>query len=311
MVFAGTNNKMDARSVPAVALHPSNSHGGHYFMSLYSGKRIHSYHWQEAPIDDDIVDRVEALALEEEALVMARGFPTFTWKQRSVEGMGYDPLDATDEDIIHDTSNDADDSAESNVDSNSYGDHGDDEGELSMDESSHSDDDLLSFDSSSDENNENLPRHEGKEDLEYEDESLDDVEVIREENVEVQEIPRVTEVVENVEGEVREHTAEVQEGVTNIVEEGNGRPRRDCVGQGVERLEMSLDNNKECASVKSHHYVFGMTEDEHPLHRGNTSFMSVAASFLFAQVTEHARMSAKAGIKRFGDRAVAAMLSEY
>ena len=42
-----------------------------------------------------------------------------------------------------------------------------------------------------------------------------------------------------------------------------------------------------------------------------TLFMNVAANYLFAQVTEHSQMSAKAGIKRFGDRAVAAMLSEY
>ena len=46
MVYAGTNNKMDARSLPAIALNLSNEHGGHYFMSLYSGKRIHSYEWK-------------------------------------------------------------------------------------------------------------------------------------------------------------------------------------------------------------------------------------------------------------------------
>ena len=43
MVFIGTNNNMNSRSVPAVALNPSNQYGGHYFMSLYSGKRLHSY----------------------------------------------------------------------------------------------------------------------------------------------------------------------------------------------------------------------------------------------------------------------------
>ena len=34
MVYVGTNNNMDARSVPAIALNPSNEHGGHYFMTL-------------------------------------------------------------------------------------------------------------------------------------------------------------------------------------------------------------------------------------------------------------------------------------
>ena len=55
MVFIGTTNKMDSRSVPAIALNASNNHGGHYFMSLYSGKRIHSYEWKEVPIDDDVI----------------------------------------------------------------------------------------------------------------------------------------------------------------------------------------------------------------------------------------------------------------
>jgi len=34
MVYTGTINKLDAGSVPAIALNSSNEHGGHYFMSL-------------------------------------------------------------------------------------------------------------------------------------------------------------------------------------------------------------------------------------------------------------------------------------
>ena len=41
MVYTSTTNSMKRRSVPAIALRRSNSAGGHYFMSLYSGKRIH------------------------------------------------------------------------------------------------------------------------------------------------------------------------------------------------------------------------------------------------------------------------------
>ena len=55
MVYFGTNNRMDARSIPAIALNASNEHGGHYFMSLYSGKRIHSYEWKELPIDEEVI----------------------------------------------------------------------------------------------------------------------------------------------------------------------------------------------------------------------------------------------------------------
>ena len=91
----------------------------------------------------------------------------------------------------------------------------------------------------------------------------------------------------------------------------NGRPRRQCAGAGVERLEMSFDNNKQYSSVRQRNNQFVMQSDKHPLIRGDKSFMSVAANFLFTQVLEHAQISAKAGIKRFGERAVAAMISEY
>ena len=84
MVYAGTNNKMDARSLPAIALNSSNEHGGHYFMSLYSGNHIHSYEWKELPIDEETITRVEELAENEEAPEMKRGYPVFTWKQRFI-----------------------------------------------------------------------------------------------------------------------------------------------------------------------------------------------------------------------------------
>jgi len=65
MVFVGSNNTMSRRSVPAIALNESNEHGGHYFMNLYSGKRIHSYEWREIPIDDETIAQVENIAKNE------------------------------------------------------------------------------------------------------------------------------------------------------------------------------------------------------------------------------------------------------
>ena len=40
-VFAGTENNMKSRGVPAIALRPSNNRGGYYFMSLLTGERVH------------------------------------------------------------------------------------------------------------------------------------------------------------------------------------------------------------------------------------------------------------------------------
>lgn len=52
---------MKERTVPAIVLNRSNDTGGHYFMSLETGRRLHSYGWQELSMTDDIVKRVEAL----------------------------------------------------------------------------------------------------------------------------------------------------------------------------------------------------------------------------------------------------------
>ena len=45
MVYLGTHKNMEKRSVPELVLKASNEEGGYFFMSLYSGKRLHSYIW--------------------------------------------------------------------------------------------------------------------------------------------------------------------------------------------------------------------------------------------------------------------------
>ena len=50
--------------MPAVALRMSKTTGGHYFMSLYSGKRMHVFKWDELPIDEHVIERVEVMAEE-------------------------------------------------------------------------------------------------------------------------------------------------------------------------------------------------------------------------------------------------------
>ena len=58
LVYTQTTNDMKTRSVPGIALRASNNAGGHYFMSLW----IHGYKWEEFPVDDYVVERVESLA---------------------------------------------------------------------------------------------------------------------------------------------------------------------------------------------------------------------------------------------------------
>ena len=48
-------------------------------MSLHSGKRIHGFQWDELPIDEHVIERVEALAEEQDQPLMHRGKPCFEW----------------------------------------------------------------------------------------------------------------------------------------------------------------------------------------------------------------------------------------
>ena len=70
---------MKSRRVPAIALGPSNEWGGHYFMSLYTGKKLHSYDWIETPIDDEVISRVEELAKNEGQPLITDNMSLFEW----------------------------------------------------------------------------------------------------------------------------------------------------------------------------------------------------------------------------------------
>ena len=77
LIYTGTSNNMKSRAVLGIALRRSNSAGGHYFMSLHSGKRIHGYNWDELPLDEYVTERVESLAAEQEQPLMHDGVPSF------------------------------------------------------------------------------------------------------------------------------------------------------------------------------------------------------------------------------------------
>ena len=50
---------MSTRTEPYIVLRDSNNNGGHYFMSLKTGHRIHGNKWTEVPISQDVIDRVD------------------------------------------------------------------------------------------------------------------------------------------------------------------------------------------------------------------------------------------------------------
>ena len=72
LLYTQTTNDTKTRAIPGIALRATNSAGGHYFMSLYSGKRIHGYKWDELPVDDYVIERVESLAEQKKQPIMQR-----------------------------------------------------------------------------------------------------------------------------------------------------------------------------------------------------------------------------------------------
>ena len=58
------NNSMESRTSGAIALRPSrNEQGGHYFLSLHTGKRVLRNHWTVLHMPNDVVDAVHRLAV--------------------------------------------------------------------------------------------------------------------------------------------------------------------------------------------------------------------------------------------------------
>ena len=88
MGFTRTKNDMTERSEKAISLGTQKDSGAHYFMSLRSGKRIKCHRWEELPITQEIIDRVEDLAREENQIKLVNGIPLFEWEDgKEVEGI--------------------------------------------------------------------------------------------------------------------------------------------------------------------------------------------------------------------------------
>ena len=84
---------MKKRSVSSIALKASNEEGGYFFMSLYTVKRLHSYIWEEIPIYQDTIDRVDQLAREEKQPVLDNIQPLFEWLPgKEIEDYQHGPI---------------------------------------------------------------------------------------------------------------------------------------------------------------------------------------------------------------------------
>ena len=103
MAYVGTKNNMKARSVPAISLAPSNGWGGHYFMSIITGKKIHAYKWTSLPINDEVIERIHELAESEDQPELINGTVFFEWGAMSTLEESSDAQEIDDELVMIDT----------------------------------------------------------------------------------------------------------------------------------------------------------------------------------------------------------------
>jgi hypothetical protein len=104
-------NDMSARTLGAICLGPSgNEQGGHFFMSLATGKRIHRHWWTDLlPLPDDAIARVKHLALRQGTMPR-----TLTFADR----FGFELVDENDD--IDDDNDSAYDPADDNSIDNDF-----------------------------------------------------------------------------------------------------------------------------------------------------------------------------------------------
>ena len=363
IVFAGTSNTMHQRGERAIALKET-SRGGHYrFMSLDTGRVIHSYDWRELPINDFVINRVHDLALQEGQPLLVDGFPIFEYAPgvpmdiAPVELLNNDdpppPLNEDDGNTI-DISDDSDAEYAYETQDEDQGAvipdnlqhdvifENDDENETNDPSSEYDSSDLISFDSDYSSESTINPNHHPTDDQNSSSEGYNSETTIEprsepsdspnnsdyssEPSAEPSDAPSdtpsdtssdtPTTTPRDVPGAVT-NNGNTNNDDTNSVESessaigaipqrervdteyNRNRPRRTTAGRGVRRLEPRHG----VKSYRSRAFQFLQQKESE---RNNVhNYLKISSEVMFVQ------MSAKKGIKQFGERAVAAMIKEY
>ena len=63
-VYIGTTNSTKQIKIGAITHRPENERGRHYFMLIFTVKRLHSYIWTYLPINEQVIQRVCYLATD-------------------------------------------------------------------------------------------------------------------------------------------------------------------------------------------------------------------------------------------------------
>jgi hypothetical protein len=304
IVYTGTDNTMKQRGVPCIALCESNEHGGHYFMSLYSGKKLHGYEWHELPITDEVISQVEELAKDQKAPLIKNNYPMFEWmpgvpilddnetedtnaNEDNEEIVLHDvdePIAAEDINVIVDENDNNDDNNGNGINVNYISE------EDIIDATDNNNDDSESEDS-----NEAI---EGENALLIDDDAAESTAIVEDTDKEPDDA-HTSDNNHDTESEESNQPSNATNGGGS--EPTTSRPRRAAAGAGIDRLEMNF-GGKSYYTVK--HRQMLMTKIRNYTTKAE-GFHRAAVDVMFTQ------MSAKRGMKLFGERAVAAMFKEF
>ena len=282
VLYTTTTNDMKRRSVPCIALNPTNNFGGYNFMSLESGRKLHGYKWKELPMDDWVIARVEEIAKKEGQPKLVNKTPIFEW----TPGVPTDLNDGVDEEQIDSDNNsiaDNEDESEVMVFNNEDvvqvtedDDLSEEDSDIDSIEEDSLDDksDVFETDKSNEDPADDLNHDQGDIPIEAHEENENDV-------------------------QATEDVAEGEEATSTL-----RRSTRSNRGAGVERLRMDF-RGKSYSKEKAVQFL----QQSSPSVNGDNEVVSkdamrIATGVVFTQ------MSAKKGFKIVGEAAVAAMFKE-
>ena len=310
LAYLGTDNKMNYRSTPSIALSESNQTGGNFFMSLQSGQKFHSNRWEELPFDEDVIEKVHSLAHSQKQPLLKNGNVSFGYSLNV--DVDYESIIDNEEEIAGATRNENDNSAnlEAGIDSEDINndnyvtdddymrddeiDVGDGEEEVRI---FNDDDEIIDADTRRNAlvnkiNGVNEVLHSNDD---YDSNSYTDEDSVGSAKVDDSLIVRLDDLEEEIKEGIAESNNILSENSSfddssslsdedTVVETGvvPGRPRRECTGKGVDRLNMTL-GSKKYSTTKQIQLL--MRSSDKPK-RKNPSYLSRDVNVLLAQMSE-------------------------
>ena len=294
-VWIGTKNNMTERTVPGIALRASNSKGGMYFMSLYTGKRLNSYVWEQLPISDEITERVEAIALQQNQPQAVDGIPIFEWNSINTDqdrlAINNDELENEEEDEV--AQEDDTDDAIAKQEQEENNNQANEEEEINDDEESLQVDQVQEYDESDQESD--VEDHKEVEVLINEDEEGETA--IDDHNVATHEDENNTIVI----GDPTDGSSKSTE--SDLIKESENDDSKGSVVEGGIRQSARTKGFK-IPGMYTQALQLLMKKERVKKEENANNYMKTTVDVMFTQ------MSAHRGIKMFKERAVAAMIKE-